>query len=500
MANYFVINNKFKPYSFDELIRPYQMYGEAYKEQEALLDTAAAKEFSPDYLDQNLDSAAYNMYNNATIGLKNASDELASKGLSAGLKSRLKSTARDYNRTMTALNDAQERLNAERDRRAKLGDDYVYQQDDLRIGDFLNGATPNLKGESLSNITKNIAAEFGARAKGITDETWNKLFSGNGRVISGYYDVKTETGLKNAQLDTILSSDAEWNAMMSNPTIPREQKELLKGFRDTITRSKNSMGYDSYNPFYQGKINEAIAVGAHAGLGTTAHEAKVDRSYNPELFYRMERDRIEDEDKAEQKAKSRGELPFYTDPDGNQWFSDGTLVWEHDKEGKQVLPPTPKSKLQDDSGTVIDKKTQAEIEGVIKANRNEEFPLYMQDKTPGWFTKNDKEKAKKDGAGDYNDREEKPVSLEDFGEARKSKLRDILNEINTAYNTNITLGDVRIYKDPDVFTNEYKILLNGAEIGTMGANNKVTVVPSAISDSTAVPRSSISMTTIPGAE
>jgi len=32
MGNYLTIGAKFKPYSFEELIRPYMMYGQAYKE------------------------------------------------------------------------------------------------------------------------------------------------------------------------------------------------------------------------------------------------------------------------------------------------------------------------------------------------------------------------------------------------------------------------------------------------------------------------------------
>ena len=59
-----------------------------------------------------------------------------------------------------SLDTAQAQLAAERDRRAKLGEDYVYQQDNLRIGDFLNVATPNQSNTSLSCITKEVAAEF----------------------------------------------------------------------------------------------------------------------------------------------------------------------------------------------------------------------------------------------------------------------------------------------------------------------------------------------------
>ena len=112
MANYFVINNKFRPYSFDELIKPYQMYGEEYKAQEAALDAAREKEFSPDYLDKDLDKPAYDMYTKATNELKAASDELATRGLSSNLRGRIKTTARDYQSTMKSLTDAQAKLDA----------------------------------------------------------------------------------------------------------------------------------------------------------------------------------------------------------------------------------------------------------------------------------------------------------------------------------------------------------------------------------------------------
>jgi len=338
MANYFVINNKFRPYSFDELIKPYQMYGEAYKEQEAALDAAAAKEFSPDYLDQNLDSKAYNMYNNATTGLKNISDELAASGLSTGLKSRLKSTAKDYSRTMTALNDAQDRLNAERERRAKLGDDYVYQQDDLRIGDFLNGATPNQKSASLSGITKDIATDFATRAKSITRDTWNKVLDQNGKVVGGYYDVTTEAGLTAAQLDSILTDDDTWSRMMRNPGISREEKDNLQRFRDSIISKKNAIGYDNYSKEGQSSIDDAILRGASAGLGSVTHKYEADRGYNP-LGWAQYYD-----SKADQLLKLQLQYPQYQfDSDGRpKRDKDGNIVltkgWTQNSTGKWIGP------------------------------------------------------------------------------------------------------------------------------------------------------------------
>ena len=232
-------------------------------------------------VDQTLDRTAYDMYNSATTSLKGVADELATNGLSPELRGRIKSVARDYKTTMDALNDAQTRLYAEQDRRAKLGPDYVYQQNDLRIGDFLNGATPNQKGESLSKISKDIGLEFESRAQRITQDTWNRAFSNNGKVIAGYYDVSTQSGLSSAQLDTILSDTNTWNSIMRDPSISDSQKALLQGFRNVIDSKKRALDYDKYDSYERAKINDAIAVGAHGGLGKVTHEYKKDESYDP---------------------------------------------------------------------------------------------------------------------------------------------------------------------------------------------------------------------------
>ena len=44
MANYeLVIGSKFQPFSFERYIKPYQIYGETYKEQEQAIDTLSAQ-------------------------------------------------------------------------------------------------------------------------------------------------------------------------------------------------------------------------------------------------------------------------------------------------------------------------------------------------------------------------------------------------------------------------------------------------------------------------
>lgn len=453
MANYFVLNSKFKPYSFDELIKPYQMYGQAYQEQEALIDAAKEKEFSPTYLNKEQDAEAYALYDEATRGLQAVSDELATKGLSSALRGRLRTTAKDYKSTMDALTISQAQLMQERDRRSKLGHDYVFQQEDLRIGDYLGGKTPNQGGEKLSDITKGISEEFSRRAQGITSETWNKLFAENGVLISGYYDVTTKIGLTDAQLDTILADDATWNQMLSNPTITNEQKQQLQGFRDVIQAKQNSISMESYDPINQAKIREAIVIGAHSGLGTTRHGVQADKNFeSPELRYRRERDKVEDQRYKEEKENvnkiKAGQLPFHTTTDGDQWFSDGKIVWAVDKDGEVVQDPMPVSQLGKDTTTTSGKK--------ISDATRKQFPMYFEAMSEG-----KKRTFKPSKSREFNVNDQEEISFSRLSPKQQAVLKDKLEPLN------LTEQDIKIYRDYDALSrNHYKVVLpaEGGEV------------------------------------
>lgn len=96
MANYFVINNKFKPYSFDELIKPYQMYADEYRRQEAAIDSLLAEASSLEDLSPTLDKAEYNKYNEWKNSLKQVSDNLSSNGLSPQTRNAIRNLGNSY--------------------------------------------------------------------------------------------------------------------------------------------------------------------------------------------------------------------------------------------------------------------------------------------------------------------------------------------------------------------------------------------------------------------
>lgn len=431
---YVVVNSKYNPFTFDELIKPYTMYEDAYEKQEAVLDAAREKEFT-DYLDQQLDPEAYNMYNTASTGLKAVSDELATKGLSPELRGRIRSVARDYKSTMDTLNTAQTKLNAEMERRLKNGSDYVYQQNDLRIGDFLGGRTPNQKGESLTDITKDISTEFAHRAAQITEDTWSKAMDSNGKVVGGYYDLATTTGLSAAQLDTILSDSSTWESIMRDPRISDSQKNQLRSFRNVIETKKRAIDYDKYDGDSRNKIDEAIAVGAHAGLGTTKHDYQVDRGYNPlgwaQFNYQRDKWLAEFKAKYPQYQVNEKTGALVTDENGSPKLNKG---WSYDdkgnllKDGKMIQPTSKSSTRQTNPqqgktpffGTYLvtkDGKSRPMTSAQVSNDSYSGFPLTSDGTSIGYYTTRKNKTTK-----------EKETIIEPLNSTQLGYLADLVNE------------------------------------------------------------------------
>ena len=144
MANtYIVTNNRFKPYTFDEMLKPYQMYTEAYNKADAelnlLLEDAATKAFN--FAPQ--DTAELNAYNNMLNRIKTASDQL-STGLNPSLMNEIQQINKDYRKTMIPI---QQRIN----KRAEL----AAEQRKLQASNPNIRFTKDYSTANLSDITAN---------------------------------------------------------------------------------------------------------------------------------------------------------------------------------------------------------------------------------------------------------------------------------------------------------------------------------------------------------
>lgn len=101
--NYGVANTVFKPFSFEEMLKPALMATEAHEKKEAelneLLEDAALKDFN--FAAQDVEEKA--KYEYLVDRIKNAADQLGSKGLSGVLKNDISKLAKDYRTTLIPI-------------------------------------------------------------------------------------------------------------------------------------------------------------------------------------------------------------------------------------------------------------------------------------------------------------------------------------------------------------------------------------------------------------
>lgn len=111
MAKYLTTNSKFRPYSLDELIKPYQMYGQAYKEQEQqLINLQDKASIWENMIDPNKDAELYSKVQNYTKNLEDQAASLASEGINNYGRQNLLNLRRQYSKDITPIEQAYSRL------------------------------------------------------------------------------------------------------------------------------------------------------------------------------------------------------------------------------------------------------------------------------------------------------------------------------------------------------------------------------------------------------
>ena len=105
MANYsLVVNSKFKPYSFDELVKPYLMYKQAYDEQEkALSDLSVKANVWKDLINPDLEANAYKNFSTYTNDLENSVGTLSKYGLTPAARQAMINMKKRYASEITPI-------------------------------------------------------------------------------------------------------------------------------------------------------------------------------------------------------------------------------------------------------------------------------------------------------------------------------------------------------------------------------------------------------------
>ena len=153
MANYdLVINSTFQPFSFEQYIRPYQLYEQAYEEQEAYLD--ALNQGANSYksrAEKEKDAKWAQKYLEYAQDFEEAADRMSKEGLSASTRGSIRGLKTRYFDTVIPVEKAMQR-----------------QLELAKMADSANPALRNLYGEMpsidalIENPTLNRAVYSGS--------------------------------------------------------------------------------------------------------------------------------------------------------------------------------------------------------------------------------------------------------------------------------------------------------------------------------------------------
>lgn len=166
-ANYLTVNTQFNPYTLQEMLVPYQMYGEEYRRREDLQNQYSdAADVLGAYLDMERDKEAYAAYNAYKNALDAAATDLSTNGLSAANRKTLNNLRRRYNTEITPISAAIEsRQNYIKDYDALRAKDPTLlssiNPSAVSVDAFLNGKTP----ERLDVYGSQIYSRMEAQAK-----------------------------------------------------------------------------------------------------------------------------------------------------------------------------------------------------------------------------------------------------------------------------------------------------------------------------------------------
>lgn len=106
-ANYIVINSKFKPFSYEELVKPVQdatLAHQAYETQ--LAELSSRTDVWENMLNQEQDKELYSIYDNYSNSLKETSDQLAKNGLSPNIRQSLLDLRSRYSKDIIPIENA----------------------------------------------------------------------------------------------------------------------------------------------------------------------------------------------------------------------------------------------------------------------------------------------------------------------------------------------------------------------------------------------------------
>lgn len=254
-----VIDSKFRPFSYDELIKPMLQYKEAYDKVEADYSNLAAQtEQWKDIANQTQSPEAYAMYSRYANDLNNIVDDF-SKGMTLQNRSQLLNMKKRYASDIEPIAKADAAMKEANDLRVKAGPDAIFEVGEYNsLDQFLHGKRANNKYQSRDALTKRTAAMTeAAMASAMRDPEFQKAMGDQ------YWMLTQHTGGSYEDLKAAIANNAQ----------------AQNRFAEIKAQVMKDAGYDRYDTSGKQAIEDAINTGLYAGLDKPARSFQANQNF-----------------------------------------------------------------------------------------------------------------------------------------------------------------------------------------------------------------------------
>lgn len=222
MANYLYTTKEsnFKPYSFDEMLKPFTIYKDEYEKQEKVLNDLSSEANKVKAMaNEQTDPEAYAMYKKYADDLEEQAN-VFSKGLNAQVRQNIQNLYKRYNSEITPIENAYTiRMNLAKEQREARNRDqsllFDVDASDMTLDQLIKNPNQQYKSYSMEDIRKNVFQEAQTLSKELLTNPEIRKVMGEGQ----YYQIKTQNGFKNEDVTKAIQQYITGENLNANPAL-----------------------------------------------------------------------------------------------------------------------------------------------------------------------------------------------------------------------------------------------------------------------------------------
>lgn len=236
MANYnLVVNSTFKPFSFEDYVKPYEAYGKAYREvEDALSELDTKASVWEGMANKETDPEAYATYSKYAEDLRNQADVLATKGLNGASRKSMLDMKKRYNSDIVPIENAYNTRKALIEKQRDLADKdntvmFDFDAANLSLDDLIKDPTKMYRSYSGSVLASQVATA----AKAVSEQLRSN--PGEWKDILGkqYYEMIEQRGFRPEEIMEVINSKEGGSEVLRGMVEDAISSSGIKGWNNT---------------------------------------------------------------------------------------------------------------------------------------------------------------------------------------------------------------------------------------------------------------------------